>query len=170
MSRVERPVAGKTELDQVWGLRPHFYKEFMADHARSIARVDPVILELCRLHMATVFTSAFSLALRYRPALDAGLTEEKIAAIPRAYNSPLFSPAERQCLQFAEQFAIQASSIDDGDVKKLEEAIGVEPMIYLIKALSVMDQLQRSTVAFRLAPPTEAPDTLPDFEVVQRAA
>jgi hypothetical protein len=33
-----------------------------------------------------------------------------------------------------------------------------------------MDQLQRSTVAFRLAPPAEVPDTLPDFEIVKLAA
>lgn len=169
MSRVESPASGETELDRVWGLQPHFYREFMADHARSIARIDPVLLEICRVRMAEIFESEFELGLRYAPAKAAGLTEEKLSAVSRSYNSPLFSDVERSCLAFAEQFAVQATAIDDGDVKKLDAAIGTEEMIYFLKALSVMDQLQRSTVAFRLSAPDGVPATMPGFELKQAA-
>lgn len=170
MSRISEPAEGPTELDQSWGRRPRFYEEFMADHARSIERVDPLVLELCRLRMASVIGSRFSLALRYQPALDAGLTEDKIAQLSLYADSPTFSPLERRCIEFAELFAIQSSAIGDGDVAALQDAMGTEAMIYFLKALSVMDQVQRSSVAFDLAPPTVTPPTMPGFVPVALAA
>lgn len=169
MSRVKHKAQGETDLDQVWGLRPDFYREFMADHSRSIARVDPVIVELCRLRLAQMFQCSFSSALRYWPAAKAGLNEAKIADLPRYYNSPLFTPQERVCIEFAEMFALGAANIGDDDVKKLESAIGAEPMIYLLKALSVMDQLQRTMVAFQLAPPRASPSSMPEFVLADAA-
>lgn len=110
-------------MDRVWRRRPEFYREFMADHARSIERVDPVIIELARLRMAAMFGSVFAHALRYKPALAAGLTEEKIGALSRYSDSPLFTAQERACLEFAEHFAIQASSIGDEEVARLQETM-----------------------------------------------
>lgn len=170
MSRVRTTAPGENDLDRVWGLRPDFYREFMADHARSIARVDPVILELCRLRLAQIFDCRFSIALRYAPALAAGLGEEKISQISRYYSSPLFSEAERACIEFAEMFAMGASTIGDADVKKLEDAIGAEPMIYFLKAICTVDQLQRAMSAFRFEPPTAAPSSMPEFTLAERAA
>lgn len=170
MTRVKELVPGPTDLDRVWGRRPEFYQAFMADHARSIERVDPVVVELSRLRMASMFGSAFALGLRYKPAIAAGLTEEKIASLHRYGDSPLFSEQERACLEFAEQFAIQASAIGDAEVAGLIAAIGPEATIYFVKALSVMDQLLRSTVAFDFETPTEAPATMPDFTPLRAAA
>lgn len=170
MSRVKELAPGPTDLDRVWGRRPEFYQQFMADHARSIERVDPIIVELARLRMAATFGSAFALALRYKPAIAAGLTEEKIAAIPQYSDSPFFNAQERACLEFAEHFAIQASSIGDEEVARLQAAMGPEAMIYFVKALSVMDQLLRSTIAFDFEVPTVAPTTMPEFEPLRAAA
>ena len=169
MSRIQHEAEGATALDRAWGLQPHFYEAFMADHAASIGRVDPVILEICRVRMAEIFDADFELGLRYKPAIEAGVTEEKLAAVSRSYNSPLFDKVERSCLAFAEQFAVQSSGIDDDDVKKLDAALGTEPMIYFIKALSVMDQLQRSTVGFGLGAPDGVPQSMPDFTLKQAA-
>lgn len=170
MSRISEPADGPTELDQSWGHRRRFYEEFMADHALSIARVDPSLLELCRLRMATILGSRFSLALRYQPARGAGLSEDKIASLSRYADSPLFSDLERRCIEFAELFAIQSSAIGDEEVARLQDAMGTKPMIYFLKALSVMDQVQRSTVAFDLAEPTVAPPTMPGFVPLALAA
>lgn len=163
MSRIENLAPGTTGLDQSWGHRPRFYEAFMEDHAASIARVDPILLELARLRMASVMECDFMLALRYQPAIDAGLVEEKIRQLTHYADSPLFSDIERACIEFAELFAIQSSAIGDAEVSRLQGIMGTEPMIYFIKALSVMDQLQRSCVAFDLAPPTVAPTTMPGF-------
>ena len=169
MARVLATVPGTNDLDRVWGLRPDFYQEFMKDHSRAIARVAPVILELCRLRLAQLFECRFSQALRYKRATEAGLTEKKIAEIPRHYASQLFTAQERCCIEFAEMFALGASNIADADVKKLEDAIGAEAMIYFLKALNVMDQLQRSMSAFRFEPPAEPPASMPEFILTEGA-
>jgi alkylhydroperoxidase family enzyme len=45
--------------------------------------------------------------------MDAGLTEEKIAAVAEYRTSPLFSARERLAIEFAEKMALDHRSIDD---------------------------------------------------------
>jgi AhpD family alkylhydroperoxidase len=135
----------------------------MADHDASIARVDPVLIELCRLRMAQILGCDFAFAYHYAPALKAGLDEAKVAAISRYHDSPLFAPRERACIEFAEQFAMQSSSISDDDVARLLEHIDPETLIYFVKALSVTDQLLRGTVAFDIQPSAMVPTALKNF-------
>ena len=45
--------------------------------------------------------------------MDAGLTEEKIAAVGEYRTSPLFGERERLALEFAEMMAVDHQSIDD---------------------------------------------------------
>jgi alkylhydroperoxidase family enzyme len=170
MTRVTSLAPGPTELDQVWGLRNEYYKLFMKDYSKSIRNLDPVLVELCRLRIARLVESDFDLALRYAPALSAGLTEAKIAALPRYPTSELFTERERICLEFTEQFVIQSSTISDEDCARVMTVVTPEEFIYLCKALSVMDQFARASSAFRLGPPTVVPPTMPDFLLTAKTA
>ena len=152
MTRVTNLAPGPTELDQVWGLRDDYYKLFMEDYNKSIGRGDPVLIELCRLRIAQLVESRFDLALRYSPAVRAGLTDDKTAALPRYPTSEEFTERERICLEFTEQFVIQSSAISDEDVARVMTVLTPEEFIYLCKALSVMDQFARASSAFRLEP------------------
>jgi alkylhydroperoxidase family enzyme len=156
---------GATDLDRSWGMRPRMYEIFMNDYGASVARVEPGLIELCRLRMAQILGSDFDRGLRYAPALAAGLTEQKIVALPAYLTSPLFSERERLAIGFAEIFAIQSSSIGDAEVAPVQQALGAEAFIYFVKALSVIDQLQRSVVAFGVRAGTAVPATLPDFRL-----
>lgn len=156
-------------MDQVWGARPEYYEHFMKDYVASVSRVDPVLVELCRLRIAQMVESAFDAALRYAPALAAGLSEAKIAALADYPTSPLFSERERVALEFAEQWVIQSSTITDDDVERVQTVMSAEEFIFFCKALSVTDQLARANSAFRLAPPAEAPPTMPGFAVAAAA-
>jgi alkylhydroperoxidase family enzyme len=167
MANIRNLAPGATELDQVWGTRPGFYAVFMDDYQRSVARVDPSLIELCRLRMATILGSAFDLGLRYQPAAEAGLSEARIAALAEYAASPLFTERERLCIGFAELFVIQSSSIGDADVAQVQAALGAEQFIYFVKALSVIDQLQRSCVAFDVQPGASVPSTLAQFRAVE---
>jgi alkylhydroperoxidase family enzyme len=169
LAQVTHLAAGPTELDQTWGVRPLFYSTFMGDFQASVARVDPVLIEVCRLRMAQLLDSDFDRSLRYQPAMAAGLTEAKIRDVGDYTTSALFSPSERLCLAFAELFVIQSSSITDEDVAHVQEAIGSEAFIYFVKALSVIDQLQRSMVAFDVRPGPLVPSTLSDFRLLEAA-
>ena len=170
MTHVTRLAEGPTEMDRVWGLRPQYYELFMEDYNRSIERLDPVLVEVCRLWMATLLGSKLDRSVRYRPAIAAGLTEEKVAAIPNYMKSPLFTPRERVCLDFAEQFVIQSSSIDDADVQRLATVLSWEEVIYFVKSLSVIEQLARACTAFDIQPSRDVPRTMPKFQVASERA
>jgi alkylhydroperoxidase family enzyme len=135
----------------------------LQEYNKSARRVDPVIFELCRLRMAQTFGSDFDLALRYAPAQMAGLSEDKIAALPSYFTSPLFSERERACIAFAEQFAIQSSSITDEDCAKLQEHLTPKEFVLLTKALGKVDQLQRCCVAVDIRFDGTVPATLDSF-------
>ena len=66
MTYVTQLADGPTELDRVWRLRPKYYDLFMEDYHRSIGRLDPVLIEVCRLWMATLLGSKLDLSLRYK--------------------------------------------------------------------------------------------------------
>jgi hypothetical protein len=72
MTRIKNLAAGATELEQVWGLRADYFNVFIDDYMRSVRRLDPVLVELCRLRIAQLVESEFDAALRYQPAFDAG--------------------------------------------------------------------------------------------------
>src|SRR3954468_10207735 len=110
MSRVLGGVAGATDLDRIWGTRPEFYALFMEDYGRSIDRVDPIIVELCRLRIAQMVESAFDLARRCARAAPPALSGEKLAALADYPTSPLFPPREQACLEFTEQWVVQSSA------------------------------------------------------------
>jgi alkylhydroperoxidase family enzyme len=169
MTHVQRLADGPTELDRVYGLRAQYYRLFMEDYNRSIERLDPVLVELCRLRMATLLGSRLDQSLRYKPALEAGLTEAKVRELPRYDKSPLFTERERRCLEFAEQFVIQSSNIGDEEVARVQAVMEPEEFIYFVKAVSVMDQLQRGCAAFDIAPGTVAPATMGKFRAVGSA-
>jgi alkylhydroperoxidase family enzyme len=135
----------------------------MQDYVKSVGRIDPVVSELCRLRIAQMVESDFDLALRYRPATDAGLSEQKIAALSDYPTSSHFSERERIILEFTEQWVIQSSSITDDDVARLQTVISPEEFMYFCKALSLIDQFARANSAFRLAPPTVMPAAMPEF-------
>jgi alkylhydroperoxidase family enzyme len=164
MTHVQHLATGPTELDRVYALRPQYYSVFMEDYNRSIARVDPTIVELCRLRMATLLGSNLDLSLRYKPALEAGLTEAKLRELPHYERSPLYGERERRCLEFAEQFVIQSSNIGDEDVARVQTLLEPEAFIYFVKALSVMDQLQRGCAAFDIQPSNTVPSMLDRFQ------
>jgi alkylhydroperoxidase family enzyme len=170
VTHVQNLAAGPTELDRVYGLRDRYYRLLIEDYNRSIERVHPVLVELCRLRMATLLGSKLDLSLRYKPAIDASLTEEKVRELPRYGKSPLFTERERVCIEFAEQFALQSSAITDEDVARVQSVLDPEEFIYFVKALSVMDQLQRGCSAFAIEPGAVAPSTLPNFRPASQAA
>jgi len=166
MTYMQATADGATPLDRVWNTRPQFYAVFIDDYRRSIARVDPVLVELCRLRMARLFDSSVDLSLRLKAARTAGLAEDKIAALSNYDKSPLFNERERLCLGFAEQFALAYYDISDDDVARVQGVLRPEEFIYFVKALSVIDQFQRAAVAFGATPAAVPPAGLVEFDVV----
>jgi alkylhydroperoxidase family enzyme len=157
------PAAGATPLDRVFGRRANLYQDFR----RWIAvfweerLLDPVLLELCRLRVAQLHGCESELRLRHQPALDAGLSERKIAELSRAATSPAFSPLERDCIALAELFVADPHAITDEDAARISEPLGAEGLVALVQALALFDGFARFRLVLGVEPPADSALAVP---------
>ncbi len=148
MSWLAEKAEGETPLEQVLGLRPNLHAAFQDFYAVFWQRrlVPPVILELCRLRVAQLLGCASEQNLRYQAALDAGLDEEKVAALPLWGRGDAFDEAERACLALAEMFVQDPHAITDEDADLVLRYLGEEGMVALTEALALFDGFIRFQV------------------------
>ncbi len=71
------------------------------------------LIELIRLRIAFHNQCRSCMAIRYREAVDDGVTENLVCALAEPEVAPDLSPAERAALRFADLFATNHLAIDD---------------------------------------------------------
>lgn len=108
---------------------------------KSFAAVDPVVHELIRVRLAQLSGNAAE-AARRTPGVN--VTEEKLAALPQWPKSPHFSAAERACLEFAEQYAIDVAGMTDDIVAKLLQHYDSPAIFALVHAIYTIDGAHRT--------------------------
>jgi alkylhydroperoxidase family enzyme len=139
-----------SSFDAVLALRPDLgapYREFVGLFwARRL--VDPVTLELCRLRVAQLLGGREDLALRTRPALDAGLTDEHVARLPEWRTAACFTDAQRAALGYAEQFVLDPHGVDDAMRTGLGGHLSPPEVVALTEALALFDGFTRLGVLF----------------------
>ncbi len=118
--------------------------------ATAFAAVDPVVLELCRLRIATLHGDAQQRGLRTESALAAGLTEDKIAALADHHRSPAFTDHERACLAYAEQFVIDVHGLTDADADRVKDGMTDADFVAFTVALGLLDGVGRMRLALDL--------------------
>ncbi|HEY5164809.1 MAG TPA: carboxymuconolactone decarboxylase family protein [Acidimicrobiia bacterium] len=141
MSWLPEQVEGASPLDRVFGLRPDLYEPFRAFYATFWTHdlLDPIVLELCRLRVAQLLRCESEQWVRYEPALRAGLTEEQVARLAQWPTTPMFSPAQRAALGFAEQFVIDVEGIDAQLRDAVVDHFTVAGLVALCEALALFD-------------------------------
>lgn len=120
------------------------------------AAVDPVLIELARLRIATLLGFEAGLAVRSQQARDAGLGEDKIAELSSWPTSRLFSARERSCIALAEQFVMDVNSITDRQVDDVLEHLSSGECYAYVNALSAFENLQRACLTLGV---TTSPET-----------
>lgn len=144
---------GTTPLDRVFGLRPELYARYREFLALFWERrlLDPVILELCRLQVARLHGCRSELLLRHRPALEAGLTEAKVAALEGG-DPGCLDAAERACLRLAEMFVRDPHAIRDDDAAAVTAHLGEPGLVALTEALAIFDGFCRFRLILGVEP------------------
>jgi alkylhydroperoxidase family enzyme len=119
--------------------------------------VDPVVLELCRLRIATLLGCEFEQQRRTETAVSAGLDEAKIAELAAWPTSERFGPRDRACLAFCEQFVIDVAGMSDELAVAVVDQLGPHASRNFVAALLVVEQRQRLRLAWErlFAPRTE---------------
>jgi alkylhydroperoxidase family enzyme len=161
-------------VDSTWGLgarfsaHPALFQKLRDYAARVWAEgADPVVLEICRVRIAQLLSCESELHLRYQPAIDAGLTEEKFLAVSQYSSSPLFNDHERACLELAELFIMDAHAISDEDFAKALAGCSPREMMTIMTAIALFESLDRIRLAMGLGSPSQARLVVPSPQLDQ---
>jgi len=141
---------GATPLARTLTLSPQVAARF-AEMYRQVwcpPVADPALLELARLRMAQLLRSDADQRLRFKPAVDAGLTEAKVADLPQWSTSPVFSDAERAVVAFTELFVIDAHAVGDEQCAAVTAALPRTAVAGLTLALAIFEATTRLGLAF----------------------
>lgn len=141
-------------------LRPR-YLDYEAElWAPEVA--DPVVLELCRLRVASLLGDTTAATWRTGPALDAGLDEGRVAALARWTADARFDVAARAALALAEQFAIDPAAVTAADRRAVADVVGVGGLVGLVQAVAVFDGFARARLVLGVAGGGDGPVTRHD--------
>jgi AhpD family alkylhydroperoxidase len=141
-------------------LRPGACQLLTALNERVWQAGDPVLLELVRVRVAQLIGNPAAARVRcgYAAAAAGPELEAKVAALPGYPGSPLFSTAERDVVEFTEQFVIDVGGTPEDVRAVLTGRYGTDGARALVTAIYVVEFTQRlQLIAARLlgdaAPP-----------------
>lgn len=137
--------SGRTAFEQVMGLRPNLldgYRDFTA-RLSSPGVLEPTLLERCRLTVAKELGCRSELAVRSRIALEAGLSEDDVAALSGWRQTPDLDPVLRRVLAFSEQFVVDADAVTSEDRAAIRRHLGMQGLVALTNALATFDGFDR---------------------------
>lgn len=140
--------------DDVAALAPAGFAAALEVHRTMWDRADPVLLELARLRIAQLLGAPAS--TRSSLALERGLDEGKIDALPQWPTSPSYDERERACLTVTEQFMVDVNGVSDADVDRLLEHMSAAECNAFVSALWAFEQMQRLCLVLGVEPPPEA--------------
>ncbi len=145
---------GSTPLDRAFGLRPEAYARFREMYAGmwDAAVIDPALLVLCRLRIATILGCEAERVVRYAAAIDVGLDESRIAGLPQWPTSPRFNAAERAAIEFAEQYVVDPHGLTDRQFEALHDGFDEPALATLTLAVAMFDALIRLRLALEVEP------------------
>ena len=142
---------GATPLQDVTALRPDLDALLQHYLAEAWSAGDPVVLELCRLRIATLHGDADQRRLRHASAIEAGLTEEMVAALPDHHRAACFTEHQRRCLAYAEQYVIDVHGLTDGDAEGVKAGMTDAEFVAFTVALGLFDGVGRLRLALGVA-------------------
>ena len=121
------------------------HPDLAKDHAAVLheiwrGTVDPKVLELCRLRMATLLsnTQAWS-EPRTAAAVAAGLDEQVVVDLAKWPSDPRFDETTRACLALAEQYVLDIHGVTDDQVSELTALIGANGVVTLTTAFATWE-------------------------------
>jgi alkylhydroperoxidase family enzyme len=125
---------------------PDVLEQLTAAHEAAWVTVDPHILELCRLRIASMLGAEAEMAIN---TPQAALTTEKRSALSQWPLSPLFTESEKACLAFTEEFVIDVASLQETTAVRVGELLGQQELADFVSALLVVEQRIRISLAWQ---------------------
>jgi len=122
---------------------------------RKVAKwdaLDPHLKTYATMATAAAIGCSWCLDFGYYLAHTDGLEEAKVREVPRWRESELFTPLERDVLQYAEAMTATPPTVDDTLSARLQEILGVKAVVELTQMVA----LENMRARFNLAAGVEA--------------
>ena len=151
------PYAGilKSYARRTWGAVPdtayvlwHHQKLMRAvlGLERKVAKWDTLdkhLASYAQLASAAVVGCGWCMDFGYFLAHDEGLDEAKVREVPRWRESDVFTPLERDVLEYAEAMSATPCAVDDELSSRLQEALGVKAVVELTQLVALENMRSR---------------------------
>jgi AhpD family alkylhydroperoxidase len=122
---------------------------------RKVAKwdaLDPHLKTYATMATAAAIGCSWCLDFGYYLAHTEGLEEAKVRDVPRWRESELFTPIERDVLEYAEAMTATPPTVDDTLSARLQETLGVKAVVELTQMVA----LENMRARFNLAAGVEA--------------
>ncbi|MFL6154091.1 MAG: carboxymuconolactone decarboxylase family protein [Ornithinibacter sp.] len=151
------PYAGilKTYARRTWGAVPDtayvlwHHKPVMKavlGFERRVAKWDALdkhLASYAQMASAAVIGCSWCMDFGYFLAHDEGLDEAKVRHVPRWRESDVFTPLERDVLEYAEAMSATPCAVDDELSSRLQEALGVKAVVELTQLIALENMRSR---------------------------
>lgn len=113
---------------------------------RKVARwdtLDPHLASFAQMASAAVIGCSWCLDFVHSLAHDEGLDEAKVREVPRWRESDVFTPLERDVLEYAEAMSVTPPTVDDELSRRLQDALGVKAVVELTQLVALENMRSR---------------------------
>lgn len=131
---LEAQSTGDMSTMRILAHRPDIMQPFL-DFYMSLQQngmLDIKLVELVRMAVAQINQCSTCLSGQYAAAVEAGVTQELVNALPIAEHDDRFSPAERAAIGFAKKMARNHWEVNDDDFAQLYEHFDKKEVVELI--------------------------------------
>jgi AhpD family alkylhydroperoxidase len=105
--------------------------------------LDPHLKSYAQLASAAVIGCSWCLDFGYFLAHDDGLDVAKVREVPRWRESDVFTPLERDVLEYAEAMSVTPLTVTDRMVEKLVDQLGTEAVVELTEMIALENMRSR---------------------------
>ena len=129
------------------------------NHLRT-SQIEPALRNLVFLRASQMNACAFCIAMHWREAKEAGLSDDHLHGLPAWRETPWYSERERAALAWTEALTdIAHSHVPDDVYEQAHSVFSDRELVDLTLAVTLINSWNRFQIAFRANPET-APDVI----------
>jgi AhpD family alkylhydroperoxidase len=113
---------------------------------RKVAKwdaLDPHLASFAQIASAATIGCTWCMDFGYYMAHDEGLDEAKVREVPRWRQSDVFTPVERDVMEYAEAMSVTPLTVDDDLSHRLQGALGLEAFVELTQLIALENMRSR---------------------------
>ena len=150
LKRMSKRMVGEVPdaLGVMWHNRPVLKASMGLGHKTTKWKAcDKGLKSYAHMAVASLIGCSFCLDLGYFQAHNEGLDKAKAREVPRWRESDVFTPLERDVMEYAEAMSQTPPTVTDEHSARLLEQLGAPAMVELTAFVAMANQMARSNVA-----------------------